>query len=252
VGPGARWHLSISPTLVLVRSANAAALAQIRLTNVAKPLPYGSGETKGELPLRGQSEREALRVCLSTQLANDATHLPTVRQAARKYCCAVSRAERRRRSSLCLQKECSVCFSFSNLLASFGLSISFYLTKLECSSTSRPVIPHLSHPHCILTILRVHLSSDLQGKQFRILMEMLETVSLLAARRGCRDCPDNPEGTTYPQAEYGTPEGSHCCDQIAREAEERNDHAPWEASKHTRNTSRVSQLTQEVKPCVGR
>src|SRR5713101_2281917 len=91
--------------------------------------------------LRGQSEREALRV----------------------YCCAVSRAERRRRSSLCLQKECSVCFSFSNLLASFGLSITFYLTKLECSSTSRPVVPLLSHPHCILTISRVHLSSDLQG-----------------------------------------------------------------------------------------
>jgi hypothetical protein len=156
------------------------ALALIRLTNGAKPLPYGSGETKGEQPLRGQSEREALRV----------------------YCCAVSRAGRRRRSSLCLQKECSACFSFSNLLASFGLSISFYLTKLECSSTSRPVVPHLSHPHCILTILRVHLSSDLQGKQFRTPMEMLETVPLLAARRGCRDCPDNPEGTTYSQAEY--------------------------------------------------
>jgi len=61
-------------------------------------------------------------------------------------------------------------------------------------------------------------------------MEMLETVPLLTARRGCRDCPDHPEGTTYSQAEYGTPERSHCCDQIAREAEERNDHALWEAS----------------------
>jgi hypothetical protein len=59
--PGIRWHLCVSPTLVLARSSNAAALARIRLTNGAKPLPYGSGETKGELPLRGQSEREALR-----------------------------------------------------------------------------------------------------------------------------------------------------------------------------------------------
>ena len=85
----------MSPTPVLVRSSNAAALARIRLTNGAPHLPYGSGETKGELPLRGQSEREALRVCLSTQLANDATHLPTVRQAARKYCCAVRRDARK-------------------------------------------------------------------------------------------------------------------------------------------------------------
>jgi hypothetical protein len=51
----------MSPTPVLVRSSNAAALARIRLTNGAPHLPYGSGETKGELPLRGQSEREALR-----------------------------------------------------------------------------------------------------------------------------------------------------------------------------------------------
>jgi hypothetical protein len=58
---GRRWHLSISSTLVLARSSNAAALARIRLTNAASQLPYGSGETKGELPLRGQSEREALR-----------------------------------------------------------------------------------------------------------------------------------------------------------------------------------------------
>ena len=39
VEPGIRWHLSVSPTLVLARSSNAAA----------------------QLPLRGQSEREALR-----------------------------------------------------------------------------------------------------------------------------------------------------------------------------------------------
>jgi hypothetical protein len=61
VEPGIRWHVSVSPTLVLARSSNAAALARIRLTNGASHLPYGSGETKGELPLRGQSEREALR-----------------------------------------------------------------------------------------------------------------------------------------------------------------------------------------------
>ncbi|HEX6108983.1 MAG TPA: hypothetical protein VFZ02_06170 [Ktedonobacteraceae bacterium] len=51
---------------VLARSSNAAALALIRLTNVAKPLPYESGETKGELPLRGQSEQEALRIYLGS------------------------------------------------------------------------------------------------------------------------------------------------------------------------------------------
>jgi hypothetical protein len=71
-------------TLVLARSANDAAastaaqsgrtkgtalflpvrptphaLARIRLTNAAAQLPYGSGETKGELLLRSQVERKA-------------------------------------------------------------------------------------------------------------------------------------------------------------------------------------------------
>jgi hypothetical protein len=64
--------VSTIATPVLARSSNAAALALIRLTNAASHLPYGSGETKGELPLRGQSEREALR----------------------GYCCAVSNGER--------------------------------------------------------------------------------------------------------------------------------------------------------------
>ncbi len=36
------------------------------------------------------------RVNLRTQLANDATHLPPVRQAARKYCFAVRQDERSR------------------------------------------------------------------------------------------------------------------------------------------------------------
>ena len=44
---------------VLTRSANAAALAPIRLTNAASQLPYGSGETKGVLLLRSQAERKA-------------------------------------------------------------------------------------------------------------------------------------------------------------------------------------------------
>ncbi|HEX6108954.1 MAG TPA: hypothetical protein VFZ02_06025, partial [Ktedonobacteraceae bacterium] len=57
--PDDRWHLSVLPTLVLARSSNAAALALIRLTNAAKPLPYGSGETKGELLLRSRVERKA-------------------------------------------------------------------------------------------------------------------------------------------------------------------------------------------------
>jgi hypothetical protein len=61
---GRRWHLSISSTLVLARSANdagASTAAQSGRTKGTSHLPYGSGETKGELPLRGQSEREALR-----------------------------------------------------------------------------------------------------------------------------------------------------------------------------------------------
>ena len=41
------------------RLANAAALALIRLTNAASQLPYGSGETKGVLLLRSQTERKA-------------------------------------------------------------------------------------------------------------------------------------------------------------------------------------------------
>jgi hypothetical protein len=45
VEPGIRWHLCVSPTLVLARSSNAAALARIRLANAAAPLPYGSGKT---------------------------------------------------------------------------------------------------------------------------------------------------------------------------------------------------------------
>jgi hypothetical protein len=44
---------------VLTRSANAATLAPIRLTNAASQLPYGSGETRGVLLLRSQAEREA-------------------------------------------------------------------------------------------------------------------------------------------------------------------------------------------------
>ena len=69
-------------------------LALIRLVNAAAPLPYGSGKTKGELPLCGQSEREALRWHSSVS--------PTVRspyptgQVRRKesYRCAASRNER--------------------------------------------------------------------------------------------------------------------------------------------------------------
>src|SRR5438045_592357 len=44
--------------------------------------------------LRASLQRRS-RVNLFTQLANDATHLPPVRQAARKYCYAVSRDARK-------------------------------------------------------------------------------------------------------------------------------------------------------------
>jgi hypothetical protein len=52
--PGIRWHLSVSPTLVLARSSNAA--AQLPYGSVGTrgtaQLPYGSGETQGEgMPL---------------------------------------------------------------------------------------------------------------------------------------------------------------------------------------------------------
>src|SRR5712692_5471713 len=79
--PGDRWYLSVLPKLVLARSSNAAALALIRLTNVASQLPYGSGETKGELPLRGQSERKA-------------GSCPFCQRRWRVYCCAVRQNER--------------------------------------------------------------------------------------------------------------------------------------------------------------
>ena len=46
-----RWFLPVRPT--------PHALARIRLTNAAAQLPYGSGETKGELLLRSQVERKA-------------------------------------------------------------------------------------------------------------------------------------------------------------------------------------------------
>jgi hypothetical protein len=47
VEPGIRWHLCVSPTLVLARSSNAA--AQLPYGSVGTrgtaQLPYGSGET---------------------------------------------------------------------------------------------------------------------------------------------------------------------------------------------------------------
>ena len=48
VEPGIRWHLCVSPTLVLARSANdagASTAAQSGRTRGTAQLPYGSGET---------------------------------------------------------------------------------------------------------------------------------------------------------------------------------------------------------------
>src|SRR6266567_8733527 len=58
---------------------------------ITKPvLPLESAIQLGTYP----SCQRRWRVNLFTQLANDATHLPPVRQAARKYCCAVRQAAR--------------------------------------------------------------------------------------------------------------------------------------------------------------
>src|SRR5260370_34973261 len=53
------------------RLANAAALALIRLTNAAAQLPYGSGETKGVLLLRSQTERKAASAYALRQVEED-------------------------------------------------------------------------------------------------------------------------------------------------------------------------------------
>ncbi len=53
-------------------------------------------------------------------------------------------------------------------------------------------------------------------------------VPFLAARLRCRDGPDNPESTTDEEAKPGKPEGYHHRNQVAGEAEERNEHAPRE------------------------
>src|SRR5690348_997618 len=50
-------------------------------------------------------------------------------------------------------------------------------------------------------------------------IERLATVPLLDARLLGRDCPDNPEGTTYKEGQHGTPECYQRCDQVAGEAE---------------------------------
>jgi len=57
-----RWHVSVSPTVVLARSANdagASTAVQSGRTKGTSQLPYGSGETIGELVLRTQAERKA-------------------------------------------------------------------------------------------------------------------------------------------------------------------------------------------------
>src|ERR1700693_2704752 len=55
-------RLMMAPT----RLANAASLALIRLTNAASQLPYGSGETKGELVLRTHASRKEKESILGT------------------------------------------------------------------------------------------------------------------------------------------------------------------------------------------
>jgi hypothetical protein len=108
--PGDRWHLSVLPTLVLARSSNATALALIRLTNGAKPLPYGSVETKGEHPLRGQAEREA-GSCTFCQ------------RRWRVYCCAVRQNERhcavlaRSTNAACAATAALACIRLTNAAA---------------------------------------------------------------------------------------------------------------------------------------
>jgi hypothetical protein len=60
---------------VLARSANAAALAPIRLTNAASQLPYGSGETRGVLLLRSQAERKAASAAHSGEMKGEGISL---------------------------------------------------------------------------------------------------------------------------------------------------------------------------------
>jgi hypothetical protein len=63
VEPGIRWHVSVSPTLVLARSSNAAA----------------------QLPLRGQSEREALRSYPTGQVRRKEKYPHTTLHRSRPY-----------------------------------------------------------------------------------------------------------------------------------------------------------------------
>jgi len=76
--PGDRWHLSVLPTLVLVRSANDAGGLDIHSVNAASAASYAQTEWK-----------EASTAAQSGRTKGTALFLPVLPTPLRGYCFAV-------------------------------------------------------------------------------------------------------------------------------------------------------------------